>query len=88
MNPSTGRRAGLSVLHRLKLVDQLVDYAIAKLVAHCDHQTDCQPLDDRRANAVLDPLQIADHVCHQIGLVQVGNLINRRLDATLARRKS
>ena len=88
MNPGTGRRAGLSVLHRLKLVDQFVNYAIAKMVAHCDYQTDCQPLDDRRANAVLDPLQIADHVCHQIGLVQVGNLINRRLDSTLARRKS
>ena len=52
MNPGTGRRAGLSVLHRLKLVDQLVDYAIAKLVAHCDHQTNCQPLDDRGANVV------------------------------------
>ena len=58
-----------SVLHRLKLVDQLVDYAIAKLIAHCDHQTNCQPLDDRGANVVFDPLQIADHVCNQIGLV-------------------
>ena len=50
MNPGTGRRAGLSVLHRLKLVDQFVNYAIAKMVAHCDYQTDCQPLDDRGAN--------------------------------------
>ena len=75
-------------MHRLKLVDQLVDYAIVKLVAHCHHQTDCQPLDDRRANVVLDPLQIADHVCHQIGLVKVGDLINRRLDTRLAQRKS
>ena len=57
--PGTGRRAGLSVLYRLKLVDQLVDYAIAKLVAHC-HRS-CAPEHTWPLYPALVRRSIADH---------------------------